>query len=99
MNAIGPLVSGYVGPIMKNCDLALTNVAGVEEPIWLGGAEVLATYGFGPSMGTATNATLLSYRSTAHVGLHMDTAAVSDVDLLVGGVREGLDVVVAVGNE
>lgn len=99
MNAIGPLVSGYVGPIMKNCDLALTNVAGVEEPIWLGGAEVLATYGFGPSMGTATNATLLSYRSTAHVGLHMDTAAVSDVDLLVGGVREGLDAVVALGNE
>ncbi len=98
MNALGPLVSGYVAPLMKNCDVALTNVPGLEEPIWLGGAEVLATYGFGPSMGTATNATLLSYQGAAHVGLHVDTAAVTEVDLLVDGVREGLDVVAALGS-
>ena len=98
VNAIGPLASGSVGKSIKNCDLALTNVPGVDVPIWFGGAEVLAMYGFGPEMGTATNATLLTYRGTAHVGLNVDTAAVTDVDLLVDCVREGLSAVVALAD-
>jgi WS/DGAT/MGAT family acyltransferase len=94
MSTFGPFVSGYMGSIMKRCDFAATNVPGVDVPLYLGGAEMLALYGFGPGMGTAANVTLVSYRDTAFIGFNIDAAAVPDVDLLVDCVRQGFDAVV-----
>ena len=56
---------------------------------------MLALYGFGPSMGTAANIALVSYRDTAFIGFNVDAAPVPDVDVLVDCVRQGFDVVLA----
>ena len=93
MSGMGPFVSGFVGSIMKHCDFAASNVPGFNVPLYFGGSEMLALYGFGPAMGTAANITLLSYRDTAFIGFNVDTAAVPDVDVLVDCVRQGFDAV------
>ena len=94
-STLRPFVSGFIGSIMKRCDFAATNVPGVEDPLYFGRAELLSLYGFGPSMGTAANITLVSYRDTAFIGFTIDAAAVPDVDLLVDCVRQGFDSVLA----
>ena len=96
MSLLGPFVTGFAGAIMKNCDFAVSNVPGVDIPLFLAGAEVLAIYGFGPTMGTAANIALVSYRDTAFIGCHVDAAAVPDVDMLVECLRLGFDAVLAV---
>jgi diacylglycerol O-acyltransferase / wax synthase len=95
LNTLGPFVSGFVGSVMKNCDFVASNVPGVNVPLYFGGAEMLAMYGFGPGMGTAANVTLLSYRDTAFIGFNVDGAAVPDADVLVDCVRQGFDAVLA----
>ena len=95
MAAFGPFVSGLMGAILKHCDFAATNVPGINVPLYLGGAEMLAMYGFGPAMGTAVNIALVSYRDNACIGFNADAAAVPDVDVLVECVRQGFDAVLA----
>ena len=56
-------------------------------------------HGFGPGFESATNATLLSDRDTARVGLNIDTAAVTEVDVLVDSVRKGFAAVVALADK
>ena len=58
MGAMGPFVSPFMGAMMKNCDFAAVNVPGFNVPLYLGAAEMVAMYGFGPSMGTAVNIAL-----------------------------------------
>jgi hypothetical protein len=80
---------------LKNCDFAATNVRGVDIPLYFGGAEMLAMYGFGPAIGTSANTALVSYRDTAFIGFNVDASAVPDVDVLVDCVRQGFDAVLA----
>jgi WS/DGAT/MGAT family acyltransferase len=95
ITVIGPLISDYVGTQMKNCDLLLSNIPGIGAPIWFGRAAVESLFGFGPIMGTATNATLVSYNGVAHLGLNIDGSAVTEIDLLTSCVQEGIDLVEA----
>ena len=95
MSTLGPLVSGFMGAILKRFDFIASNVPGINVPLYFGGAEMLAIYGFGPGGGTAANITLLSYRDTAYVGLNIDAGAVPDVDVLVECVGQGFDAVLA----
>jgi hypothetical protein len=43
-------------------------------------------------------ATLLSYAGTCCIGVNMDAAAVTKPDLLMSGLQEGLDEVLALGD-
>jgi hypothetical protein len=95
MSTLGPLVSGFMGAILKRFDFIASNVPGVDVPLYFGGAEMLAIYGFGPGGGTAANITLLSYRDTAYLGFNIDAGAVPDVDVLVECVSQGFDAVLA----
>ena len=52
-----------------------------------------------PGIESTTNATLLSDRDTARVGLNIDTAAVTEVDVLVDSVRKGFAAVVALADK
>jgi hypothetical protein len=52
-----------------------------------------------PGFESGTNAMLLSDRDTARVGLNIDTAAVTEVDVLVDSVRKGFAAVVALADE
>ena len=98
MNGFGPFVSGVIGSIMKQCDFAASNVPGVDVPLYFGGTEMLALYGFGPGMGTAANIALVSYRDTAFIGFNVDAGAVPDVNVLVDCVRQGFEVVLALAS-
>lgn len=97
ITSLGPLMSDYVGTAMRSSDLLLSNIPGIDVPIWIGGAEVERLYGFGPTVGAALNATLVTYNGTAHIGLNADVSAVTDLDLLVACVREGFERIEAAG--
>jgi hypothetical protein len=70
-------------------DFATSNVRAAPFDVYIAGAKVLATYPIGPVAGTAWNVTLMSYAGRLHLGLHVDPAAVPDVDRLVSSLVAG----------
>jgi diacylglycerol O-acyltransferase len=59
-------------------DFATSNLRAAPFPLHLAGGRILANYPVGPLVGVAFNLTLLSYCGSLDMGLHVDTAAVSD---------------------
>ena len=81
-------------------DFASSNVRAAPFDVYIAGAKVLATYPIGPVAGTAWNLTMMSYAGCLHLGLHVDPAAVGDVEVLVSSLRDGYDaLLVAAGEE
>lgn len=91
------LPNEITGGMLKHIDFLASNVPGLDMPVWLGGARLLAFYPFGPTIGAATNITLMSYDGTCCIGVNMDTGAVLDPDLFMDCLREGFDEVIALG--
>ena len=60
-------------------------------PLWCAGRRVEAIYAAPPLAGTAVSSALLSYQGTAHIMVNMDTAAVTEPDLLAGCLRDGFE--------
>ena len=89
------LPAGYVGSMLKHVDFVASNVPGFSQRVHLAGAELLSYHAFGPTIGSAVNVTLLSYRDTCFVGITVDTGAAPDADALVACLREGFDAVLA----
>lgn len=77
-----PLMARMARQQVGTVDLAASNVRGAPFDIFVAGAEVEANYPMGPTMGTAFNATVLSYRDQLDMGLNVDPAAVDDPPLL-----------------
>lgn len=90
------LPSSVVGGMLKHIDFLASNVPGIPRPIYLAGVEVQRFCGFGPTIGAALNATLVSYNGRCHVAVTTDAGAVPDpgvmVECLVEGFEEVLDV-------
>ena len=84
------LISGLPAPVLtklarsqtETVDFAASNVRGAPFDLYIAGAHVLANHPFGPTGGTAFNATVLSYRGSMDIGLNIDTAAIDDGPLL-----------------
>lgn len=91
------LPNGVVGSMLKHVDFLASNVPGLDAPIYVGGARVLALYPFGPTIGAALNVTLLSYHGTCNVGVNTDTGAVPDPDTLGECLREGFEEILDLG--
>jgi hypothetical protein len=66
----------------QTVDFATSNVRGSPVPMYLGGSEVLENYAIGPLGGVAYNLTLLSYNHSLDMGVNIDTAAVTQPELL-----------------
>ncbi|MGA1406497.1 MAG: wax ester/triacylglycerol synthase domain-containing protein [Ilumatobacteraceae bacterium] len=66
----------------QTVDFATSNVRGAGVPLYIGGALVLGNYPVGPLGGVAFNLTMLSYNHNLDMGLNVDTAAVTDPELL-----------------
>jgi WS/DGAT/MGAT family acyltransferase len=66
----------------QTVDFATSNVRGAGVPLYIGGAMVLGNYPVGPLGGVAFNLTMLSYNHNLDMGLNVDTAAVTDPELL-----------------
>ena len=99
INAFGPAVNLVFGLIMKHDDFVASNVNAGDLAFYLAGAKVVSVFPFGPPVGTAANITLLGYNHKAFIGIAADAAAVPDLDALVACIREGLDAVIALGDE
>lgn len=66
----------------QTIDFATSNVKGAPFPLFVAGAKVLQNHPVGPLLGVAFNLTLLSYDGSLDMGVNIDTAAVSDPELL-----------------
>ena len=73
----------YLGGIFKRIELLASDVPGIPMPVWLAGARITGYYAFGPTIGSAMNATLMSYAGTCNIGINIDTGAVDDPDALL----------------
>ena len=83
--------SGVVGSMLKHVDFVASDVPGFPFPVYLGGARLDRYVAFGPTSGSAVNVTLLSYNGVCYVGVTIDTATVTDHDVLVECLRDGFD--------
>ena len=66
----------------QTIDFATSNVKGSPIPMYVAGAQLLHNYPVGPLSGVAFNLTLLSYNHSLDMGVNIDTAAVSEPQLL-----------------
>jgi hypothetical protein len=81
----------------RGTDFVASCVPGPAAPLAVAGAPVEALYAFGPTAGTAANATLLSLGERAFVTLNVDPAAVPDPARLADCMREGFDELLKLG--
>jgi diacylglycerol O-acyltransferase len=85
------LPTAVVGSMLKHVDFVASNVPGLTMPVYVGGAEVLRYYPFGPTLGSAVNITLLSYGDTCCIGINCDGAAIPDDEEFVECIAAGID--------
>ena len=89
--------TGVLGSMLRHVDFLASNVPGIPVPISLEGHRVQRYIPFGPCAGSSMNITLMSYDGICCIGVHLDTAAVTDPELFVRCLREGFDEVLALG--
>ncbi len=63
--------------------------------LYMGGGRIEATYPLGPVAGTAFNLTMMSYNGMLNMGLHVDSGAVDDAELLARLMQESYDQLIA----
>lgn len=80
-----------VAAAMSSLDVLASNVVGPPAPMWLAGVPVSSMTPVGPRSGAALNATLLSYRGSAAIGLNADPAALPDTGLLLDCLSSSFD--------
>ncbi len=97
---VGLLPTSLVVPVTRaqtrTIDFVASNVRGAPFDLYLAGSRVEANHPMGPCAGAALNVTTLSYRGSLDVGVHSDTAAVTDPDGLLDCLRESFDALLAV---
>jgi WS/DGAT/MGAT family acyltransferase len=93
------LPSQVTGGMLKHVDFLASNVPGIDAPVWLAGARVTGFYPFGPTLGSATNITLMSYDGACCIGINVDTGAITDPDVFLACMREGFDEVLALNTD
>jgi diacylglycerol O-acyltransferase len=69
-------------------DFTTSNVRGAPWPLYIAGALIEGNYPLGPVAGTAFNLTTLSYNGSLDMGLHVDSAAIAEPDLLKACIEE-----------
>lgn len=79
----------------QTVDFGTSNLRAANFPLYVGGARILNNYPAGPVAGTAFNLTLLSYDGYMDMGLHMDTGAITEPDLLRNEMQSAFDELVA----
>ncbi len=96
--ALNVLPRGVVGGMLKHVDFLASNVPGIDVPVYLAGARVAEWYAFGPTIGSALNATLVTYDASCFVGVNVDTGAIPDGDLMLECLRESFGEIIELGD-
>jgi len=92
------LPSSVTGGMLKHVDFLASNVPGFGDTVYVGGAALSAFYAFGPTLGSAANITLMSYRDRCYIGVNTDLGAVPDSDLFMSCLREGFEEVLGLAD-
>lgn len=85
------LSSAVVSGMVRGVDATLTNIPGLTDPHYLGGASVERIYAFAPTAGAALNVGFVSHLDHACIGTLSDATAVSDPGLLEELIATGID--------
>ena len=100
MSAVAPLAAripmwllstAFGGVNATGPDMQVSNIPGSPVPLYLAGAKVTKTLGFGPVPGAAAMLTLNSYVHDCFIGINLDPAAITDPDLFAQCLRDGVD--------
>jgi len=91
-----PLVRLAARSQTKSVDFTTSNVRGAPFDLYAGGAKLLTNHPIGPVAGTAFNLTMMSYSGQLCLGLHCDTAAITDSALLATHLQASYDELLAV---
>ena len=91
MAAVTPLMASFT----QAQDAQISNIPGIPYAVFLAGAEVTHYWPFAPAPGCGMMIALLSHNGRCCIGINSDTAAVTEPELLVACLREGLDEVLA----
>lgn len=91
----GALTSGMT----MSTDAQISNVPGLKSTVYLAGARVTHMWPFGPVPGCAMMIAMISYDGRCCLGLNSDRAAVTEPELLVRCLREGIDEVLELGSK
>ena len=81
----------------ETVDFTTSNVRAAPFDLFIAGARMEATYPVGPLAGTAFNLTMMSYRGSLDMGVHIDTGMVTEPDRLRRGLVESFAELIAAG--
>ncbi|WP_420752220.1 wax ester/triacylglycerol synthase domain-containing protein [Rhodococcus sp. O3] len=84
------LLPAVVDDPLDHDDVFACTVPGSHVPLYVAGAKIEKYYGFGPTLGSAFNATLMSYLDSCCLGFTIDTDAVRDAEMFDDCIRAGL---------
>lgn len=92
-----PVLGAVSGRMTSANDVQASNVPGVPHAVYIAGSRITHMYPFGPLPGCAAMITLISHDGTCCIGVNLDPASVTEPEVLMAGLRAGLDEVVALG--
>jgi len=90
-----PVLIRLVRQQTATVDFTTSNVRGAPFPLYIAGARIEGNHPIGPLAGTAWNLTTMSVDGQLDMGLHVDTGAVADPDLLLAGVEASFEELLA----
>jgi diacylglycerol O-acyltransferase / wax synthase len=79
----------------RTIDFTTSNVRAAPFDLYVAGALIEATYPLGPLSNTAFNLTMMSYRGTLNMGIHIDTGAIEQPELLRDCIDDAFSEVIA----
>ncbi len=80
-------------------DAQISNVPGIPYPVYMGGAEITQFWPFAPVPGCGMMIVMMSHNGRCCIGINSDRAAVTEPELLVQCLREGLAEVLALASK
>jgi diacylglycerol O-acyltransferase / wax synthase len=86
------------GGMLKHVDFLASNVPGFREDIFVGGARLESFHPFGPTLGSAANITLMSYKDRCCIGINTDEGAIVDPEVFGECLRAGFDEVMSLAD-
>lgn len=92
-----PVLIRLVRQQTASVDFTTSNVRGAPFPLYIAGARIVGNHPIGPLAGTAWNLTTMSVDGQLDMGLHVDTGAVEEPELLLSCLGAAFDELLALG--
>lgn len=77
-------------------DAQISNIPGIAEPVYMAGAQLTHFWPFAPVPGCGMMITMITHNGRCCIGINSDRAAVTEPELLVTCLQQGLDEMLAV---